>query len=361
MLLALVTTLTGMGLVPTGSTAPPEPAPAPQPAPQRIVAVIETPLATSGEHIRQLAFDGDPSTAYISAAPPGPDDHWTLVFDQPVKVSSIKVITGRSDGSDRLLKGSVEGSTDGRAFRLLDSFKAGNAEFQAKGEPLKAIRIRPTEKLKHPLVIRDIDIQSKPAVAIFRHPVEFAIDSSEAPEMKAWAERAARVCERNYPMICEELASEGFHAPTQIRMTLKNSYRGVAYASGTQIVGSVKYFQGHLDDIGAMVHETTHCVQSYRGRGNPGWLVEGVADYVRFFRYEPRRPRRLAPEQARYDGSYRTTAAFLEYVCAKYDRQTVKKLNAAMRQGRYTATIWKDITGKTVEELGRDWQRSLAQ
>ena len=36
-----------------------------------------------------------------------------------------------------------------------------------------------------------------------------------------------------------------------------------------------------------MIHETCHVVQRYRGRGNPGWLVEGVADYVRFFVYEP--------------------------------------------------------------------------
>ena len=49
----------------------------------------------------------------------------------------------------------------------------------------------------------------------------------------------------------------------------------------------MKYFKANPDDIGAMVHETVHCVQLYRGRGNPGWLVEGVADYVRFFKYEP--------------------------------------------------------------------------
>ncbi len=44
-----------------------------------------------------------------------------------------------------------------------------------------------------------------------------------------------------------------------------------------------------------MVHETVHCVQRYRGRGNPGWLVEGVADYVRFFKYEPKKPAPLTP------------------------------------------------------------------
>ena len=64
-------------------------------------------------------------------------------------------------------------------------------------------------------------------------------------------------------------------------------------------------------DVGAMVHETVHCVQLYRGRGNPGWLVEGVADYVRFFKYEGGNIGiKLTPERAKYDASYRVTAAF---------------------------------------------------
>ena len=33
----------------------------------------------------------------------------------------------------------------------------------------------------------------------------------------------------------------------------------------------------------------------------------------------------------------------------------------AMREGKYTDGIWKELTGKTVEELGREWQKSLAK
>ena len=142
---------------------------------------------------------------------------------------------------------------------------------------------------------------------------------------------------------------------------LKTDYAGVAAAGGNRITGSVKYFKDHPKDVGALVHETAHCVQQYKGRNNPGWLVEGVADYVRFFKYEPNKPKPLAPEKAKYDGSYRTTAAFLEYVVVTHDKGAVLKLNAAMRQGKYTPDLWKDITGKTLEDLGRDWQKSLAK
>src|SRR5205807_2638085 len=103
---------------------------------------------------------------------------------------------------------------------------------------------------------------------VFKYPVEFAIDVRDAPEMKDWAEKTARVCERQYPMICEELRSDGFTPRTVITMTLRNDYNGVAATSGGRITGSVKYFKAHPDDVGAMVHETVHCVQSYRGGRN---------------------------------------------------------------------------------------------
>jgi hypothetical protein len=226
---------------------------------------------------------------------------------------------------------------------------------------VKAVRVRPAADLKHPLVVREITIDSTPKVLTFRYPIEIALDVSDAPEMKEWGEKVVRVCERQYPMICDELASDGFVPPTQIRMALRSNYKGVAAAGGGRITGSVKYFQDHPNDIGAMVHETAYCVQSYRGRNNPGWLVEGIADYVRFWKYEPGKAGRLNPERARYDGSYRTTAAFLAFVTEKYDPFVVNKLNARMRANKYDAGVWKELTGKTVEELNQEWRRSLAK
>jgi hypothetical protein len=124
-------------------------------------------------------------------------------------------------------------------------------------------------------------------------------------------------------------------------------------------VGSVKYFKSHPDDVGAMVHETTHIVQNYRRRGNPSWLVEGVADYVRFFKFEPGKIGPINAERARYDRSYRVTAAFLAYVSDKYDKQLVLKLNERMRAGEYKEEIFQELTGKTVQELNDEWRASL--
>jgi hypothetical protein len=285
-------------------------------------------------------------------------DHFTLTFDKPVAVTSVTVTTGLPKGGEALDAGSLEGSADGKTFEALARFAGGSATASPAGKKLLALRVRPAADLTHPLVIREIAVTSDPAVTTFKYPVEFRV-VSEAPELKAWAEKAARVCERQYPMICEELKSDGFKPRTTVSMTLRNNYNGVAAASGGRITGSVKYFQSHLDDIGAMVHETVHVVQSYRTRNNPGWLVEGIADYIRFYRYEPDPRRPPSPERARYDGSYRVTARFLHFVAEKYDKELVRKLNAAMRQGEYKPEIWQVLTKKTVQQLGEEWKESL--
>jgi hypothetical protein len=78
--------------------------------------------------------------------------------------------------------------------------------------------------------------------------------------MRPWAERVANVCTRAYPIINEELKSEGFKPASRVRLSLKDSYRGVAFASGSDITGSAGFFKKHPDDVGAFIHETVHVV-----------------------------------------------------------------------------------------------------
>lgn len=188
------------------------------------------------------------------------------------------------------------------------------------------------------------------------------IDYSETPELKDWVENRLRpTLEKWYPIIVQMLPSEGYKAPTRFSVTFKKEMNGVAYTAGTRVVCAGPWFKQNLDGeaVGAVVHELVHVVQQYgrtRGNRNPGWLVEGVADYIRWFRYEPEhlRPRpNLA--RAKYTDSYRTTAAFLNWLMEKHDNQLIRKLNAAMREGKYRPELWQELTGKTVDELWADY------
>jgi hypothetical protein len=200
---------------------------------------------------------------------------------------------------------------------------------------------------------------------------EIAFDTSQVPEIKPWVDKTLKpVCAEWYPKIVEMLPSDGYAAPRRFTIIFHKDMPGVANAGGGRINCAAPWFLRNLDGeaAGAVVHEMVHIVQQYRrlpGRANnanrnPGWLVEGLADYIRWMLYEPQgKRRRINPEQAKYTDSYHVTGAFLDYVVRTHDKEFVKKLNAAMREGKYTPELWKELTGKTVDELWEDYVQTL--
>jgi hypothetical protein len=188
---------------------------------------------------------------------------------------------------------------------------------------------------------------------------EYTIDTTDAPELKEWADKLRPEIDVWYPRIVQYLPSDGYSAPKKFTITFKKM-DGVAYTSGTAVVGASAWFTKHPDDQGAIIHELVHVVQQYRSRRNPGWLVEGVADYLRWFKYEPisKRPR-PNPARAQYTDSYRVTGAFLEYIASTSDHEIAVRMNEAMREGRYSPDLWKEYTGKTVDELWADYIETL--
>jgi len=188
---------------------------------------------------------------------------------------------------------------------------------------------------------------------------EITIDTSAVPELKEWADQLQPIVDAWYPKIVAALPSEGFEAPQKFTITFKKM-DGVAYTSGTSVVCAAAWFKAHPDDQGAVIHELVHVVQQYRSRRNPGWLVEGVADYLRWFKYEPvnKRPR-PNPDRAKYTDSYRTTAAFLEYVATHGHPDIAVQMNQVMRKGQYQPEIWQQFTGKSVDELWSDYVKTL--
>jgi hypothetical protein len=187
------------------------------------------------------------------------------------------------------------------------------------------------------------------------------INTTDTPDLTDWANKTlAPVLAEWYPKMIKMLPDDGFTPPAQVSITFKKSAAAIAYTTGHAVVGDERYFKVHLDDVGAIVHELVHVVQQYRSRNNPGWLVEGVADYIRWFNYEPANKRpRPNPAKAKYTDSYQVTAAFLDYVVKTHNKDLVAKLNVDMRNDKYTPDLWKTYTGKSVDELWDEYVATL--
>ena len=164
----------------------------------------------------------------------------------------------------------------------------------------------------------------------------FKIETTETPDLTEWAhQKLVPMATDGIPAHGRDAPSEGYEAPTNVTILFLKDMQGVANTSGTKIRCAGRWFKNNLqgEAVGAVYHELVHVVQQYGwGRRNnpgatrtPGWLQEGIPDYIRWFKFEPQshgadlvwmsRQRR----EPKYDASYRYSANFLDWVINKYD------------------------------------------
>lgn len=180
--------------------------------------------------------------------------------------------------------------------------------------------------------------------------VKVIVDTSEVPELKAWGENAAKLIQEWHPQIAEMLLQEGFTPTHEIHVVFKKDMDGVAHTIGNRIVIAGNWVKQHPDDNGMVIHELVHAIQAYP-RGGPFWLVEGIADYIRFYKYEPKTQLRgIDPERQSYRDGYRTSAQFVAWL-EKTHPGIVQKINAALRKNEYQNVLIRETTGKSVEQL----------
>lgn len=190
--------------------------------------------------------------------------------------------------------------------------------------------------------------------------IKVSLDTSETPELKDWADKAKKLVEEWHPKIAEQLASEGYTPPDEVAIVFKKNMRGVAGTSGNKIAVSAKWVTDHPDDFGMIIHEYTHVVQSYP-KYDPVWLVEGIADYIRYHVMEPDRAPRFDARRQKYSDGYGVTAAFLAWAQQKYDEKLVTKLSAALRETKYKPELWQEYTGKSVDDLWQEFVESRSK
>lgn len=155
-----------------------------------------------------------------------------------------------------------------------------------------------------------------------------------------------------------------FNANTLKKVTfiIDPGYEGVAAASDGIVRVNPKWMKNHPEDIDVVTHEVMHIVQAYPGESGPGWLTEGIADYVRFtFGVNNEAGKWKLPAYAAtqsYENSYRITARFLVWIEKNKNVAIVDKLDHAMRTKTYTDDIWKKETGASLNELWKAYSEN---
>lgn len=205
---------------------------------------------------------------------------------------------------------------------------------------------------------------------------QYVVDVTAAPAMSSWTKTDLKpVIQEWYPKIVELLPSDNFSPPNKVvfRYQPNSKMNGIpAYAQSATITLNSEwmYRERNREAKGAVVHEMVHVVQSYqsnrerraRRRSTPGWIVEGIPDYIRWYLYEPQSQGAMLSKavrsQSKHDASYRVSANFIDWVIRSHDQDgsLLRKLNSVARTGEYTSDIWQKLTGKTESELADSWR-----
>ncbi|MHC8948825.1 basic secretory protein-like protein [Sphingobacterium hungaricum] len=156
----------------------------------------------------------------------------------------------------------------------------------------------------------------------------------------------------NYPLLAKKYNKK---AMTKVIFVMDPDYDGIAAAGGGVIRFNPEWFKKNPGDIDIVTHEGMHIVQGYPGGAGPGWITEGIADYVRFVNGVDNAGANwslpeLKPDH-HYENAYRITARFFYWIEKNVKKGTMVKLDNAMRTKTYSADFWKNQTGKTIDEL----------
>ncbi len=187
-----------------------------------------------------------------------------------------------------------------------------------------------------------------------------AADIGESPAMADFAKKLVELCGNTAPKIKKKLIRDNFVPPKKISLTFKKKvcFNGdqdcyPAATIGSQILLSEEYFSKNLDDTGAVVHEIVHVIQSYPNEA-PGWLREGIADYIRYqlkFTSKTSFPHCNSPEYPYFDSGYWCSAAFFGYIAREYDDDVIAQLNQSLRQNNYSDALFVTFKKKSAEQL----------
>ena len=190
--------------------------------------------------------------------------------------------------------------------------------------------------------------------ACIAEPITVRVDTSKAPECAAFAEKSKTLVEEWYPRINALLFDPTRPLPYSGITLIFEPMKGVANTTNNVIHISADWVTEKApNDYGMVIHELTHIVQDYHGKGE-GWLTEGIADYIRDRHFE-KREHRIDPVKSSYRQGYGIAAAFLIWLGEKKHPGLVRKLTLASHDGTYRPALFTEICGTDLDTLWREF------
>jgi len=195
------------------------------------------------------------------------------------------------------------------------------------------------------------------------------VDASEVPKLKGLCEQARRFGNEMYPKIVALFSDGSSTLPQQFDIVFKQQvdkadHGGMAigtriYLNGSELIKN----PGNLEVL--LIHEMAHVAQAYkwyRWRKIPMFWKEGIAAYVQYKlgyrdgRYCPQ----CSIEYPHYTSGYWCAGAFLLYLDTVHGSNIVRELNTSLRQGTYRLAFFSEMTGKSLEALWAEFQKTAA-
>lgn len=191
---------------------------------------------------------------------------------------------------------------------------------------------------------------------------EYVLDFRD-PDGAASDEFAGRMIERFFQIYPRLVADFNPEATRSVIFIIRNDDDGVAFADNGAVTYHIGWFRKNPEDMDVVTHELMHVVQSYEGQA-PGWLTEGIADYVRnaygITNAAAGWALRAPGPGSNYTDGYTITGAFLQWLETTKSPGIVKSLDREARAGLYSEASWPAVAGASVEVLWQEYKSASA-
>jgi hypothetical protein len=189
--------------------------------------------------------------------------------------------------------------------------------------------------------------------------LDVEMDYSAAPQLQAYAEEVKRRAFGWWGIINDALSFPGYRPATRIFMRFANDMplgkAGLTHDVNINL--NAPYIIEHPVEYNLVAHEMVHVYQHYQ-HPTPVWLVEGVADYVRYYVMFPQdRERLYDPSGADYNRGYTQGAALLDWVERTHGVGSVRLLNATLYHGGNGEKLLSKMTGLSLDQI---WAKVIA-